>query len=132
MTATDIAIGPKAIILVDDESDIVAIFKRALEFAGYTVLGFTEPDKALEHVKSNRETCGLIISDVRMPNINGIELAKRVHQINLAVPFVLMSAFDMANLEVPPELKIAAFLQKPAKAIELKNLVCRYLPLEEK
>lgn len=132
MTASDFAIQPKAIILVDDEPDIVAIFKRALEFAGYTVFGFTEPDKALEHIKSNPETCGLIISDVRMPNINGIELANRVRQIKLAIPFVLMSAFETANLGVPPELKIAAFLQKPVRPIELKNLVCSYLPLEAK
>jgi len=76
MTATDLA--PKAIMVVDDESDILLIFKMSLERAGYAVYAFTNAGEALEHFKSNKDQYGLIISDVRMPSISGLEFASRL------------------------------------------------------
>ena len=65
------------ILLLDDEFDIVAVFTLALEGRGFNVVGFTEPLLALEHFQKNSERYGLVISDIRMPVINGYHLQKK-------------------------------------------------------
>ena len=66
-----------AILLVDDELDIVAIFKQGLENQGFRVFGFTDPLLALEHFQINSDQYWLIISDLRMPEMNGYEYVKK-------------------------------------------------------
>ncbi|MDP9462862.1 MAG: response regulator, partial [Thermoproteota archaeon] len=66
------------ILVVDDELDIVLIFKQALSRQGYTVFGFTDPLLALEHFKVNSADYGLVITDVRMPRMSGFELAANI------------------------------------------------------
>jgi DNA-binding NtrC family response regulator len=66
------------ILIVDDEFDIISVFKQGLEHKGFRVFGFTEPGLALE--QTNHEN-GLVISDYRMPGINGYEFVKKVKEI---------------------------------------------------
>ena len=129
MSSTDNVNPSKAIMVLDDESDITLIFRRSLELGGYTVFAITDPMDALEHLKINAERYGLVITDVRMPKMNGIEFANRVRTIIPSMSIILMSAFSMADLEIPPELKIAELLQKPVTATKLKEIVSRYVPL---
>ena len=129
MSSTDNVNPSKAIMVLDDESDITLIFRRSLELGGYTVFAFTDPMDALEHFKINAERYGLVITDVRMPKMNGIEFANRVRTIIPSMSIVLMSAFSMADLEISPELKIEELLQKPVTATKLKEIVSRYVPL---
>ena len=129
MSSTDNVNPSKAIMVLDDESDITLIFRRSLELGGCTVFAFTDPMDALEHLKINAERYGLVITDVRMPKMNGIEFANRVRTIIPSMSIVLMSAFSMADLEISPELKIAELLQKPVSATKLKEIVSRYVPL---
>ena len=129
MSSTDNVNPSKAIMVLDDESDITLLFRRSLELGGYTVFAFTDPMDALEYLKINAERYGLVITDVRMPKMNGIEFANRVRTIIPSMSIVLMSAFSMADLEISPELKIAELLQKPVTATKLKEIVSRYVPL---
>lgn len=64
------------ILIVDDEFDIISVFKQGLQHKGFRVFGFTEPALALEHFKINHEKYSLVISDCRMPGINGYEFVK--------------------------------------------------------
>ena len=57
--------------MFDDEFDITNIFTLALEQQGFHVVGFTEPLLALEHFQENSEQYGLVISDIRMPVMDG-------------------------------------------------------------
>ena len=63
------------IMIVDDESDITLIMKRYFEVQKFAVEAFTDPVKALEHFKQNSKDYLLVISDIRMPGISGIELS---------------------------------------------------------
>lgn len=129
MSNTDSVIPSKAIMVLDDESDITIIFRRSLELGGYTVFAFTDPMDALEHLKFNADRYGLIITDVRMPKMNGIEFAAHVRTVIPSISIVLMSAFSMADLDISPELKITDLLQKPVTATKLKEIVSKYVPL---
>ena len=78
---------------------------------------------ALEHFKINSKDYRLIVSDLRMPGINGIELLKRIKELNPLVRTVLMTAFEFDNQLFQKNVEkqiINGFLQKP---IMLKDLV---------
>jgi response regulator RpfG family c-di-GMP phosphodiesterase len=62
----------KLILLVDDDSDIVNLFKDLLENKNCEVIGFTNPLEALEHYKTNCNRYGLVISGIRMPGMSGV------------------------------------------------------------
>ncbi|MFL6484136.1 MAG: response regulator [Nitrososphaera sp.] len=113
----------RSILVVDDELDIVLIFKQALSRQGYTVFGFTDPLLALEHFKVNSADYGLVITDVRMPRMSGFELAANIKVIKPDAKVVFMSAFEVRDLEFSmPGVRINDFLRKP---VDIKTLVRR-------
>jgi DNA-binding NtrC family response regulator len=111
----------KSILVVDDELDIIIIFRQALSKQGYSVFGFTDPALALEHFKLNAKDYHLVITDVRMPHINGFELAASIKAIKPDAKIVLMSAFEIGDLEFSmSSAKISDFIRKP---IDIGSLV---------
>jgi DNA-binding NtrC family response regulator len=110
------------ILALDDEFDIVAIIKQGLKRYGLKVFGFTDPILALEHFKANARDYFLVISDLRMPGMNGFEFIKKVKEIKPEVKIFFMTAFEINDLEfrrVLPSTRIDEFIQKP---IILKKL----------
>jgi DNA-binding NtrC family response regulator len=111
----------QSILVVDDELDIVVIFRQALSKYGYTVFGFTDPALALEHFKTNAKNYALVISDVRMPQMNGFEFAASIKAIRPDAKIVLMSAFEVADLEFSKSpVAQSDFIRKP---VDIKTLV---------
>lgn len=127
MTATATNITSKAIMILDDEDDIVFIFRKSLELAGYGVFAFTDPELALEHLKTNADKYGLVISDVRMPKMDGREFVEKVRALLPSISIILMSAFSMADMRIGSEAKIAELIQKPITPIKLKEVVSKYV-----
>jgi DNA-binding response OmpR family regulator len=76
-------------LLVDDEPDVVYLVKRGLERNGFEVDGYTDPILALQNFKG--DVYGLLLLDIKMPRIDGIELFNRIHKEddNLKVCFFL-------------------------------------------
>lgn len=125
----------KSILVLDDDPDIGNIFKLGLQkkFA-YNVFAFTDPFLALEHFKLNSEIYGLVISDVRMPAMNGYEFVTKVKQINRDVKVCLMSAFEINDLELglPKSVRIDEFLQKPLSLEKLTKIIGGMLTMYNK
>ena len=119
-----ILVSNRYLSIVDDESDISMLFHDALKsLPGITVFSFTEPQPALEHFKTNKDFYALVISDLRMPVINGIQLLKTVKDLNPTVRTVLMTAFEVEDKlfqEYSKKEIIDGFAQKP---ISLDNLL---------
>ena len=115
----------KSILLLDDEFDIVTLFKNFLRKRGHSVFGFTDPVAALEHFRNNSTSYAVVISDVRMPIMNGFEFAREIKSIKHDVRIILMSAFEISEVEYSASLrsvKIDGFLRKP---IEISSLARR-------
>ncbi len=112
-------IGPRKILLVDDDTDVVSIFKMILELNGFEVDAYTNPLSALSNFRSNE--FGLLILDIRMPNMNGFELYKKLKIIDGSVEVCFITAFEDYHDEFKesfPMLDEAKhFIRKP-KAIE--------------
>ncbi|MGZ5509560.1 MAG: response regulator [Nitrososphaeraceae archaeon] len=108
----------KSIAIVDDELDIVDLFKEALEMEGYYVCAFTNPLLALDHILKDPGRYSLIISDFRMPQMNGNELATKLLQTNTNFKVILMSAYT--DVECDPNFQ---FIKKPITIPQLLQIV---------
>ena len=110
--------------IVDDELDIALLFCDALRTINrIQVFRFTNPILALEHLKINAKDYMLIISDLRMPIINGLQFLKTVKDLNHLIRTILMTAFkidDSLFQEYTTKRIINVFLQKP---VDLKQLL---------
>jgi DNA-binding NtrC family response regulator len=114
------------LLIVDDEYDIVQFLKLGLQLNGFLVDEFTNPQEALQSFKSNAESYCLMLSDVRMPGLSGIQLARKVKEINPDVKVVLMTAFEIMDNEfskVFPSKQVDGFAQKPVRIRELTDKI---------
>jgi len=120
----------KSILVVDDEFDIVNIIKQILQKQGFTTYAFTDPLLALEHLKTNSKSYGLVLVDVRMPAMNGFELVKKIKSMHPTIKILLMSAFEFNDIELSRALtsiKIDGYIQKPVSTKELVNIIEKHL-----
>jgi DNA-binding NtrC family response regulator len=109
--------------IVGDELDIVQLYRDALIASGFSVSAFTNPLIAFEHFKVNKKSYVLIISDLRMPGLDGIGLIKKVKNMNPDIRTILVTAFEVDDNifeQYTRENIIDGFLQKP---ITLRDLV---------
>lgn len=99
---------------------------------GMKVLRFTEPVNALEHFKMNRNDYALIISDLRMPVINGMQLLKTIKDLNPSTRTVLTTDFDYDSKLIQDYTKkqiINGMLQKPIQPHELVTEVDKQIDI---
>ena len=115
--------------VVDDEHDIMSLFTDALsEIGDASVFGFIDSTLALEHFKLHQLDYSLILSDYRMPTIDGIELLKKVKAVNPSVKTILISAFDVDDKLIEESKCVDKILQKPISIPNLINEVERLMP----
>jgi CheY-like chemotaxis protein len=114
------------LLVVDDDSDIAYVLKQGLLKNGFLVTAFTSPEEALKNFKSNSEDYDLVLSDIRMPEMSGIQLARKVKEINPKVKVVLMTSFEIRDNEfskVFPSTQVDGFVQKPIRIKDLTNKI---------
>jgi DNA-binding NtrC family response regulator len=118
------------LLIVDDDSDIVQVLKMGLLQNGFLVEAFTNPQEALQSFKSDAESYCLVRSDIRMPGISGIQLSKKVKEVNPNVKVVLMTAFEIRDNEfskVFPSTQVDGFVQKPIGIKDLTDKILRLI-----
>ena len=109
--------------IVDDDLDITFLFEEALKsISRITIFTFTDPILALEHFQVNEYAYVLVISDYKMPGLNGMEFLKKIKDSNRFVRTILMTAFQIEDKVFNENTKkkiINAFLQKPISIHDL-------------
>ena len=82
--------------VVDDDIDITTLFHDILceNVLEASVYAFNDPIQALKHFTENQSIYALVISDLRMPGLNGLELLKKIKNVNPQVRTILMSAYN--------------------------------------
>jgi DNA-binding NtrC family response regulator len=90
------------VTVVDDDIYITKLFDVALRenIDGVSVFSFNDPIMAFQHFTENKENYALVISDLRMPGLNGLELLKKVKTSNPKVRTILMSAYNFEEEEL--------------------------------
>ena len=118
------------IMAVDDEFDIVFIIRRYLERWGFDVDTFTNPLYAYEVFKANPERYALVLTDIRMPEMTGIRLAKLFQEIKPNMKVVIMTAYEVTPEELfehLPTITHQDILQKPFKLLQICTAVKKQL-----
>ena len=82
----------KKILLVEDEKSLCLLYEEELAKTGYTVVSVYDAEAALEKLK--KETFDLIITDIRMPAMNGVELITQIMGLRKDTPIIINSAYQ--------------------------------------
>jgi two-component system response regulator ChvI len=114
------------IMLIDDDPSISFLFTEYLKSAGMVVESFTDPEKALAHfIESEYRHYDLVITDIRMSNLNGFELYQQLKSLDPNLRVIFVTALDIAQeiTTLLPEVKLSQFIIKPVNPSVLINSV---------
>jgi DNA-binding NtrC family response regulator len=116
----------KSIMIVDDEQDILVLFRDYLQTKGLNVQTFQNPVQALTEFQFTPSSYSLIISDMRMPQLSGLQFIEKIRKINKDVKIIFMTAFDL-EIQKIAQKNMSEFLKKPITLQELFSAVSRVL-----
>lgn len=117
--------GPH-ILLVDDEDDLRIASVQGLELAGFSVRGFASAEEVLSRVGYDFD--GLVMTDIRMPGMDGMSLMNRIHEIDPDIPVVLLTGHADVQLAVRAMREGAYdFVEKPFTVQHLGDIARRAL-----
>ena len=111
------------VLVVDDDVAVRMLVSRILQEAGYEVETATDGIGALQSLASARHDFDLVVTDVRMPAMDGWELGRRIHRDHPMLPVLYVSGYDLAK-SAPSAL---TFLRKPFEAPELLGRISHLL-----
>ena len=115
------------LMIVDDEKDLLFVYKKALKLIGMEISTFDNPDMAFKEFKENPEMYILLLTDMRMPSMNGYELINKVKAIRPEIKIILISAYDITQDEITrnldPGIRIDGLICKPIALERLREII---------
>jgi CheY-like chemotaxis protein len=125
--------GKERILLVDDEKALTEMGTQMLGRLGYEVEGISNPLSALELFRLEPDRFQLLISDLTMPQMTGIQLAEEIKKIKPDIPIIICSGYSASLTEDQIKaLGISEFIMKPVIKSELAQAVRRVLDKKQK
>mgnify|MGYP000718739402 CR=1 FL=1 len=120
----------KRIFVVDDEPKIGNLFSNVLERDGYEVDAFVNPRSLVEALEENSEEPDVVVADMMMPEMDGVELMETLQERELDVPFIIMTAHSSVQTAVEA-MRQGAFhyLEKPVNLEEMRALLQKAIEL---
>lgn len=112
------------IMLVDDEKDLTDAMKAGLEQNGYRVSTFNDGRSAREHYSPGRYD--LVITDIRMPGMNGFELYRELSKLDREVRICFLTGFDVSKEEffkLFPETRVQHLFRKPVMLSKIVHVI---------
>jgi len=128
----DVVDGKGRIMLVDDEGQVVQVIGELLRSIGYHVSGWTSAKAALEHFKENPESYDLLVTDLTMPHMSGVELSAEVKRTRSDFPVILITGYsDRLTQEFAMNAGIDEYCMKPVSLRDLSSVVGKLLDSSE-
>lgn len=125
---TPICGGTEKILLVDDEVYVIRMVSQVMKRLGYQVTSHTSSNEALKDFKDDPDKFDLVLTDMRMPGINGAILAQEILAIRPSIPVIINTGYSQKlNAEMAKEMGIKGVLRKPANKSELAAMVRKVL-----
>jgi PAS domain S-box-containing protein len=123
-----LARGTEKILFVDDEKALTDLGQQMLGWLGYQVQVRTSPIEALEAFRANPQKFDLVITDMTMPQMNGLKLARHLIEIRPDIPVILCTGFsEQVNEQASGAMGIRAFLYKPLVMRDIAEAVRKAL-----
>lgn len=124
----EIPTGTEHIMVIDDEDIIVRTEKVILEMVGYRVTGFIDPFKALQAFREFPDNFDLVITDMTMPDMVGVQLAAEILAIRPTLPIILCTGFsEIINAKQAKKAGIREYVMKPVTGADLARIVRKVL-----
>lgn len=118
--------GQPHVLLVDDDADLRASTQQALDLAGLSVTGLPSASPALDRITGG--FAGVVITDIRMPDMDGLTLMSRIHEIDSEIPVILITGHGDVPLAVRAMREGAHdFVEKPFSGAQLASIAARAL-----
>jgi len=122
------------ILLIDDDDDVLFTFESIIRNEGYNITSYSDSNKALTHL-SNLDPYyyDLIVTDIRMPVLNGFQLYKQIKVLNSDTKVLFMSALDVLKeiMIVSPDMNSTNIIRKPTDPdsfiSKIKSMLCSFL-----
>ncbi len=120
--------GVERIIVIDDDAPVAEVLRVILQKVGYDVTTFNDSIAAVEQFRMNPDCCDLVITDMLMPNMTGVELAREFLALRSNIPIIMLTGhsenFDRNRVR---QIGIKEFLLKPAKKEKLYQVIRKVL-----
>ena len=124
----DLQGGSGRILLVDDEEQVVQVTGEILQSLGYEIVGKTSPLEALQLFSSAPHEFDMIITDLTMPGLTGLELSEQVKVLRPDIPIILFTGYsDQVSKDAAVVAGIKEYCMKPISMRELSYVVGRFL-----
>lgn len=115
------------IVCVDDDKDVLEVTIGILESLGRNCIGFTNVEKAFEYISENKMDIALILSDLRMDNINGFDFKRMLKAQADEIPFVVLTGYWTKEMSAEAmEIGIDAFFEKPISQEVIKEQIEKF------
>lgn len=88
----------KNAVVIDDDHDVLSVISEIVELTGFSVKRFQCPVEALRYLQSH--CADVVLTDYRMPGMNGLELAERIRKLDTTVPIIMLTGdADLARMD---------------------------------
>jgi two-component system, NtrC family, response regulator HydG len=122
--------GSATLFVIEDDPDIQDVVRGFFRPRGYQVIPFENAEKALADLEMGREACDVILTDLRLPNMTGIQFTTRVRESGILAPIILMTAHTGVEIAIEAiEAGAYDFIVKPIHFPQLLVSVERALHL---
>ena len=123
--------GHERIVFVDDDPFLVEIGKEILVGLGYEVVNFSKSTKALAYILDHPAQIDLVVTDLTMPKLTGLELAARMQEAELPIPIILLTGHSEGlTIEHMALFGVCDFMLKPATvnalAVKVRNALDKH------
>ena len=116
----------RCVCVIDNEVNFLDGLSRLLEWKGYRVAAYTRAEDAIDHIQ--RENMDVVVSDVTMPGISGLDLVMKMRERGCFTPVVLMSARpDRKIMAKAKQCGVHDFVVKPFKPNEMFDVLDRVM-----
>ncbi|MGD9202646.1 MAG: response regulator [Chitinispirillia bacterium] len=120
--------GNEVVAVIDDDPGVLFVAITFLERFGYETTHFSSAQAFLKNLTTNKRSFDVVVSDLTMPVMSGIQLAHRLYEYNPHLPVIITSGFDEPlHIVTSLPVSIKASLAKPYSAIDLGKTIRRVL-----
>ncbi|MEM1349281.1 MAG: response regulator [Myxococcota bacterium] len=123
----EVAEAKKGVFVVDDEPLVRRLVQRILQRAEIQVWCASDGIEALEMFPEIRARVGVVVLDMSMPEMDGVEVMERLREMEPTLPVILSSGYDRSTLGKIPEQDITSFVRKPYRPDDLLAVVIPFV-----
>ena len=122
--------GSGRVLFVDDEEASTRMMTIMLGKLGYSIQATNSPLQALELFRKNPDRFDLVITDLTMPEMTGIDLADELQSLKPGLPIILMTGYskDLENVKALRKHGIRSFMKKPVKMARISSAIKEVIP----